>query len=351
MACKSSIKNEKIKPSSKDISEFVYASVKIEPMRSFQCKSSKTGIIKEIHIKEGETVKSDQLLFTLRHTADVKNRIQSAEINLKDAKDNLSGNNSSLKNIEIEIERIKEQYQLDSIYYHKQLKLWSQGIGSKNDLDQKKMNFQNSKSQLNTQRVNYSRTKSIIESKYELAESRLSLEKELTNDFMIKSEIDGTVFKIFKEEGELITPQEIFAEVGTIESYHIIMNIDEVDIPKIVLKDTALIKLEAYPDTTYTSLLSSISKSKDNNTQTFEVTADFITKPNRLFNGLSGEANILIDRRKDAIIIPAEYIIENNKVLTEDGLTTVTLGVKTLEFVEVKNGIDTSTILLKPKTK
>lgn len=351
VSCKTHDEQEYVNPEIKNISEYVYASLEVIPSTSFICRSPKTGLIQKIHIEEGDVVSKGQLLFTIKHTADLKNRLDNAELNLKDAKDDLVGSVNTLQNIEMQIERVREKYKLDSVNYERKLRLWKQGIGSKNDLDQSALNFKNSKSLVENEVVKYNQTKTSLESKYELAESRLTLEKELIQDFQIKSEIDGTVFKVLKEKGELITPQEVFAELGNTNSFIVSMSIDEVDISKVELGDTVLIKLEAYPDDVYTSRISTISNYKNDITQTFTVEASFITKPKKLYNGLSGEANILVDKRNDALVIPSSYLVDNDKVLTEEGLLTVKLGVKKLEYVEIIAGVDSTTRLLKPETE
>jgi len=67
-----------------------------------------------------------------------------------------------------------------------------------------------------------------------------------------------------------------------------------------------------------------------------------------LFNGLAGEANIIVSKRKNALTIPSGYLIDKNKVLTTDGEKEIEIGLKNLKFVEVLSGIDVNTIILKP---
>ena len=53
--------------------------------------------------------------------------------------------------------------------------------------------------------------------------------------------------------------------------------------------------------------------------------------------------------KKEAVLtIPREYLVENNKVKTEDGLVELTLGLQNLEIVEVISGIDEDTYILNP---
>jgi hypothetical protein len=79
------------------------------------------------------------------------------------------------------------------------------------------------------------------------------------------------------------------------------------------------------------------------------VEAEFKELPPKVYYGLSGEANIVVSTRDNAIVIPAEYLLGDNKVLTEEGEKSVQVGIKNLKFAEILSGIDTTTSLLKPE--
>tara|TARA_Y100000385_G_scaffold87669_1_gene90273 strand:+ start:99 stop:1196 length:1098 start_codon:yes stop_codon:yes gene_type:complete len=348
VGCDSVSKEQTTKPTLKDITELVYASANVVPQNTYNCRPSRSGIIEDIFIDEGDQIKKDQPLFSISATADVNNRLNNAKVNLQEAKDNLFGGNNKLTSIEIELVRITEQNQIDSSNYQRRKALWDQSIGSKNQLEQAFLSYQSSSSILNGLKVEYEKTRSTLQNQYDIAQNLVNTEQSLLKDLVIKSKIDGKVFTVFKETGEFISPQESFAEIGSTDDFLIELNFDEVDISKIEIGDTAIVHLEAYPDSVYTSTLSYISETKDDITQTFNVESIFTNAPSKLFNGLAGEANILVAKRKNAITIPSEYLIDGNKVLTSDGQTTVKIGVKSLEYVELLNGIDTSTVLLKP---
>ena len=348
-SCQSKQKEDRIKPVLKDISEFVYASANVVSQDLYQSRSTKSGIIQEILVKEGDKVKKGQPLFRIKATADSNNRLYNATVNLNDAKENLSGNNNKLNSIKIDIQQVEEQNLIDSSNYMRRKSLWDQNIGSKNEMEQFLLVYQASSSRLNALQLTYQQTKLNLESNYEKAKNQVRTEQSLLGDLEIVSQIDGDVLSLFKEVGEYISPQENFASIGSNDNFILNINIDEVDISRIAIGDTAIILLEAYPDEVYTSVLNYIANIKDKSTQTFKVEGTFIDRPTKLFNGLSGEANILVARRKNAIVIPSQYLLDRNKVLTEQGSLDIRVGVKNIEYVEILEGIDTSTTLLKPK--
>ena len=348
ISCNSRNENERVKPSIRDISELVYASANVVSHNKYNCKPSKSGIIREVLVQKGDHVIEGQSLFIIDASADLKNRLDNANVSLREVKNNLYGNNSKLLTVDLELQRLKEQNHIDSINYERRKRLWSQDIGSKNELEHALLKYQNSSNKIRALRLDYEQLRMSLESNYEKAKNHVSTEQTLLGELIVKSTINGEVFNVFKEVGEYISPQEVFAVIGSTDNYIIEMNIDEVDISKIELGDTAIIALEAYPDKVYTSTLSYISNNKDEPTQTFIVESLFLDSPTKLFHGLAGEVNILIERRENAKVIPSEYIIKGNRVLTEDGEISVRTGVKNLDFVEILDGIDTSVTLLRP---
>ena len=348
VACNNPSKQKRVKAKRTDITEYVYASAQVVPTNSYNSRPLISGIIKDIFVSEGDTVNKGQALFGIDATPDLRSRLKNAYVDLKEAKDNLSGENNRLLRLELELQQVREQNQIDSINYSRRKKLWDQKIGSKNVLEQSLLVYRSSKSRLATLQSEYRLTKATLENRYDKAEIKVNTERTLLDDLIIRSEIDGVVFSINKEVGDIISPQEIFAEIGSHDDYLIELSIDEVDISKVEIGDTAIILLEAYPDTVFASTLVYISMVKDEMTQTFKVESIFTDKPDKLFVGLAGEANIVIERRKNTLVIPSEYIIDGNKVLTEKGLVDIRIGVKSIDNVEILKGVDTSTVLLTP---
>jgi HlyD family secretion protein len=69
-----------------------------------------------------------------------------------------------------------------------------------------------------------------------------------------------------------------------------------------------------------------------------------------IYSGMSVEANIIIAEKKNALVIPREFLVEGKKVkLKSTGeLITVRKGAEDLQFVEVLDGIDEHTEIKKP---
>jgi multidrug efflux pump subunit AcrA (membrane-fusion protein) len=341
-------KEQGIKPRLTNITESVYASVFVRPESTYFPQSSRSGAIEKILVEEGDLVKKGQILFQVA-ASDIGNRLVDAQLDLALAKANYSGHNSLLDNLKLELQNQGQQYRLDSINFKRQERLWDQNIGAKIDLDQAKATYESSLNRYQSLKKNYQQNVQSLNNNYLKALNTVAAEELVLNDFTIRSAMDGKVYKVFKKVGELINTQEQFAEIGSADQFKLELDIDEVDITKIALGDTALISLEAYPNEAFKARLTKIYPKKEEITQVFKVECTFIELPDQFYNGLSGEANIIVAHRKNALIIPSAYLLSGNKVKTKEGDKAVRTGLKNMEFVEILSGVDTSMTLFKPQ--
>jgi HlyD family secretion protein len=171
---------------------------------------------------------------------------------------------------------------LDSINFKRQDRLWKQNVGTKVELNKAKIKYDATQNRYNALKKKYSQTDQNLENNYKKALNLVANERTSLDDYIIRAEIDGKVYDIFKEVGEVINPQEKFAEIGDSHNYKIDIDIDEVEITKINLGDTVVISLEAYPEKVFMAKITKIYPKKNENTQTFKIESSFIKNPPKL---------------------------------------------------------------------
>lgn len=345
-SCSPSEEEVGIHPTVQTITESVYASVKIYPDRYYYARTNMVGTLSKIWVEEGQSVEEGQLLFTILPSALNQNKLVNAQINLEEAQDQFHGPNNLLANLEKELAIARNRYQLDSINYKRQANLQAEEIGKKIDFEASELRFQTSKNQLQILEQQYLQRLDQLRRQYEKANNQLATEKELLQDFTITSKVNGLVYAINQEVGDLVTAQDYLAEIGSADQWLIEMEVDEVDISRVDIGDTVALILEAYPNQTFQAITATIAKKKNEKTQTFRVTGIFIAQPPQLFSGLSGEANIIVGQKENSLVIPASYLTGNNKVTTTEGEKIVVIGVKNLNFVEIISGLDTADVLI-----
>jgi HlyD family secretion protein len=170
-----------------------------------------------------------------------------------------------------------------------------------------------------------------------------------TKDYTVNSKINGKVYALYKEPGEIVNTMEPLAAIGSKRNFIIELLVDEVDIVKISLGQDVLITLDAYKNQVFKGKTSMIYPQKDERNQTFLVEAVFEKPPNVLYPGLSGEANIIIAKKEHVLTIPKSYVIDGSMVKTDEGLTPITTGLENMEFIEVLSGINKDTYLYNPE--
>jgi multidrug efflux pump subunit AcrA (membrane-fusion protein) len=339
-------KEESISPKRITMIESIYSSATIQPDSLYQVYAVISGILEKKWIDEGDLVSKNQALFQVTNNAPKLNT-NNAKLALDLANDNYSGNITVLQSIKDEIKSAQMKLKNDSINYRRQKNLWDQKIGSKLEFDTKKLNFDLAKNNVIALQSKLKRTKNELYINVQQAQNNYNTSLIATRDYTIKSSITGKVYAITKKLGEIINTQEPIAVLGSANQFVIELLVDEVDIVKIAKSQEVIITLDAYKDEVFTAKVTKILPKKDERNQTFKVEAVFEIQPKTLFPGLSGEANIIINKRNQVLTIPLDYLIETDKVKTDSGIITIKTGLQNMDFVEIISGIDEKTILYK----
>ena len=339
---------EKIVPQKMSLTESVYASVTIQPDSLYQVYAAVGGILDQNMVDEGDVVLKGTPLLQIINNAP-KLTTENAKLSLQLASQNFSGSSAILKALEDEIQAAILSFQNDSINFFRQKRLWEQQIGSKVEYDNRKLAYELSRNKLNLLRSRYARTKNELQTQVLQARNNYESSQINTMDFTVTSKINGKVYALLKEPGEIVSTMEPLAAVGSASVFLIKMLVDEVDIVKLKVGQKTLVTLDAYPSIVFTAQVAKIYPRKDERSQTFTVEAVFNDPPKTLYPGLAGEGNIIVAEKENVLTIPKTYVIEGNKVRTVNGVVEVSLGLQNLAMVEVLEGIDEHTELLKPE--
>ncbi len=341
-------KQEKIFPERISLIESVYSSVTVQPDSLYQVYAAVAGILDNNLVEEGDIVKKGYPLLQIINSAPKLNT-DNARLNLRLAQENYQGSSAVLESLEDEIQAATLSLKNDSINFFRQKKLWEQNIGSKVQFENRKLAYELSQNNLRLLKNRYVRTKNELATQVQQARNNYETAQISTKDFRVESKIDGMVYALFKEPGEIVTTMEPLASVGSATDFIIEMLVDEVDIVKLREGQKTLITLDAYGQQVFEAEISKIYPRKDERSQTFTVEAVFKNPPEQLYPGLAGEGNIIVAQKEDALVIPKAYLIDGTKVETEDGLVEVKLGLQNLDRVEILEGIDENTSIIKPE--
>lgn len=240
-ACKSKV--EKIKPTYASISESVYASGIIKSKNQYQAYATVNGIINELLVKEGDTLLKGMPILTISNEAQRLNK-ENAELLASFA--DINANQGKLNEAKAAIELARSKKQNDSNLWVRQLALWQQQIGSKVELEQRELAFQNSKTAYFSAIVRYDDLKRQLNLNSAQSKKNLMISSKLANDFTLRSEINGMVYQLPKKKGEIVGAQTVLAIIGDAKQFYLEMQVDEFDILKIKKGLKVVVVLDSY---------------------------------------------------------------------------------------------------------
>lgn len=337
---------EVITPEVKSITESVYASGIVVSKNQYEAYPKANGIVSEIAIKEGDKVKKEDLLFVLENP-NAKLSVDNARLNA--AINDYNANREKLKDAYHSVQLARENADNDSVLLERQKNLWSQNIGSKVELEQKGLAFKRSQVALNQAKVAYNDLKRQLELASQQSKNNLKIAQTLEKDLNVRSAMEGIVYKINIEEGELATTASPLAVIGE-EDFIVELNVDELDIVKVKQSQKVFIRMDSYKAQVFEAVISDIYPMMNERTRTFKVQASFTQKPEVLYPNLTLEANIVISEKQNVLTIPTSFLLTDSTVMLEDEtIRKVQIGLSDYNLTEIKGGINASSKITIPR--
>lgn len=358
-------------PQSRTITEIVTASGKIQPETEVKISPDVSGEIVELHIKEGDEVKLGDLLLKIKPDIYLS-AVDRATATVNSAKANLA-------NAEAFMEQINAKYKQTKNAHERNKTLWEQETISDAEYENTLSAYEMGKAELEAAK------KSIEASKYAVqsAEATLSEAKENLSKTTIYAPMSGTISMLNVEKGERVvgTMQMAGTEmlrIADLDRMEVKVDVNENDIVKVKLKDTALIEIDAYLGESFKGIVTEIANSANISGMSTDQVTNFDVKVlllkssyNHLIKkgnlnpfrpGMSAsvdvqtntKTNILtipiqaVTTRADSIEMEGKQIVDTDQELKEvvfvavkDSalLKVVKTGIQNNKFIEIKEGL------------
>jgi multidrug efflux pump subunit AcrA (membrane-fusion protein) len=345
LACNKKV--ESIQPTVEKITYSVYASGIIKSNNQYQVYAKVTGIVSAIFVKDGDMVKKGQAILKLSDAAQ--------KLNYENAKllANFSSTNENKEKLiqaQSELEVAKLKMENEASLYDKQKKLWAQDIGSKNELDQRELSYKNAMSIFNAAKLRSNDLQKQINFQSEQTQKTASISSSSLNDFVVKSEINGRLYSLSKEKGEMVNSQSPIAIIGDANEFYVELQVDEYDVSKLKIGQKVFLTLDSYKGEIFEAAVSKLYPIMNEKSKSFKVEAVFTKKPANLYPNLTTEANIVIEVKENVLTIPRNYLIDNEFVLLAGKeKRKVVTGLKDYEKVEIISGITAKDAIFKPE--
>lgn len=295
------------------ITEIVNASGKIQPAMEIKLSPDVSGEIVELAVREGSEVKKGD--FILKIKPDLYESVLERTI--------AAGNsaNANLENSKARLEQVKAQFIQTKLSHQRNETLYEQGVISQSEFENSLAAYQMGLADVSAAEA------SVNAAKYSIMSSNASI-KEATENLRktsVFAPMDGTVSLLNVEVGERVVGTEMMAgtemmRIAKLEDMEVIVDVNENDIVKIKLNDSADIEVDAYLKRKFAGVVTEIANSASssgvsiNQVTNFKVKvkilnesyADLVTENNKypFRPGMSASVNIHTNTVNDVISLP-----------------------------------------------
>jgi multidrug efflux pump subunit AcrA (membrane-fusion protein) len=343
-----SCKNEnEITPVIQDIKELVFASGQLEWENAYNLTAQTDGVLIDVNFEEGDKVLAGSVLARIDNETNTINT-QVAKEQLVIANENLTANAPQIQQLEQNILFAESKYNQDKIQAERYERLRKQDVGSKVDYENAQLSAKNSLANLNA--LQHQKLQILQQAKTQ----QISTKGQVQNSEAIQKHNQliatesGTIIKKLKTKGDYVRKGEAIAIIADEQKIEAVLNVDENSIGKIQPGQSVYVQLNTNKNIIYTAKITEILPAFDTQTQSFICKVNFDEALSASLYGTQLEANVLVGEKKNAVLIPREYVGYGNKVNVKGNKQSVfiTPGIISSEYVEVLSGIDTSDVLL-----
>lgn len=272
------------KVTKRTIVEVVSANGKIAPEFEVKLSPDVSGEIIELYVKEGDLIKSGQLLAKINPEIYISNydrtvaALNTAQANLANAKARLA--------------QVKSQFLNAKSSYDRNEKLHNQKTISDAEFETSKANYEVALAEVEAAEESVKASAFNVKS----AEAGVKESKENLSKTSIYAPVAGTISKLNIEKGERVAGASQFGSgteilrIANLQTMEVKVSVNENDIVRVALHDTALVEVDAYQNRKFKGLVTEISTSAN----TVGVSADQVTN-------FEVKIRILPDSYKDLI--------------------------------------------------
>lgn len=340
-------KTSVIKPERASITESIYASGNLKSKNQYQAFANVNGVISTVYVSEGDTVQIGTPILSVSNQMQ-KLMKENAELNASYS--DIQNNQAKINEAELFVEFSRNKMKIDSAMYFRQQSLWSQQVGTKADLEQRELAYENSKTNYYSSLTKYEELVRQLKFNASQTKKNLQISSQQESEYTLKSDIDGIVYSILKSKGEVVSLQTPLAVIGDASQFILEMQVDEYDIFKIQIGQTVLVNLDSYKDEIFEAKITKINPFMNERSKTFVIEAEFSRAPDRLYPNITFEANILLQTKENALLLPRNYVLNDTAVFLKDGkIVRVKTGLKDYNKIEILSGINDDAELILPQ--
>lgn len=255
------------KVTKRTIVEVVSANGKIAPEFEVKLSPDVSGEVIELYVKEGDLVKSGQLLAKINPEIYLSNYDRTIAA--------LNTSQANLANAKARLAQVKSQFINAKSSYERNEKLHSQKTISDSEYETSKANYEVALAEVEAAEESVKASAFNVKS----AEAGVKESKENLSKTSIYAPTGGTISKLNLEKGERVAGASQFGSgteilrIANLQTMEVNVSVNENDIVRVTLNDTALVEVDAYQNRKFKGIVTEISTSAN----TVGVSADQVT--------------------------------------------------------------------------
>jgi HlyD family secretion protein len=333
----------------------------LEPWDKIELTPETGGEVAQVLVEVGQRVKKGEPLLVF-DTSDLEISLKKARAQYKAAQAELEKALKKPEKVELKQKEVAYQqalvaYEKARDAYEKNQKLFTAGAISLETLKESERDLRLAEANLEMAEAELEETKqgtssediAILRSQLEQIQTDIEVIEKDIQDATVVAPIESTVLSIEIEEGERATEETVLMVLGNISLMRAVTYINEVDIPKVRIGQKVRISVDAFPDRTFWGEVTEIGLDGiiQENVVTYPVKIKIPNPEGLLFSGMTVEADIIIEARENALLLPVEAVEERGGeylvfVKGEDGKPQpkkVKVGLRNESQVEIVEGL------------
>jgi RND family efflux transporter MFP subunit len=297
-----------------------------------------SGYLSDVRVDIGDHVKAGQVLAVIS--------VPEMENELAEDAAQLDSKQKSLETAQRQVEHNKANVALQDVTLKRQEVLFTTRNIAPQDLDVARANAEIAKADVGVAEANLA----FAAAQVKLAAATVERVKTLINYEQIEAPFDGVVARRLVNRGDLVqaatsTRTTPLFTVQRIDTIRVFCDVPENDVPRLHIGDPAIVKPYGLEDRPFAGSVTRFSLSLDPATRNMRTEIDLPNPEERLYPGMYAEVSLEMNRRPDALTIPAAavgsdsagnfvYTVADNHIarlaikigLTDNGRTEVTAG-------------------------
>lgn len=240
-----------------DITETVSANGKIQPEVNVKISSEISGEIIELHVVEGQKVKEGMLLIKINPDIYIS-ALNRVEASLNSSKADLASAKARLVQVDAKLKNSEKTYNRNKT-------LFNQGAISEAEFENREAEYEEAKAEAEAQK------ESVNAAKYRVKSAEATRKEALDNlkRTTIYAPDDGTVSGLQVEKGERVVGTGQMAgtpmmDIAKMEVMEVNVEVNESDIVRVGMGDTALIEVDAYLNRKFKGVVTEIANASTN---------------------------------------------------------------------------------------